>query len=112
MFLPLVKRLDFSVTQDLFANLGGERHRFQFRVDMINLGNLLNDNWGVSQRLVSNSPLIVPTAAQGGPVDAQGRMQYRMRVVNGQLMNRSYEQTADIPDVYRVMFSLKYFFGS
>ena len=53
-----------SVTQDLFANLGGERHRFQFRVDMINLGNLLNDNWGVSQRPVSNSPLIVPTAAQ------------------------------------------------
>ena len=39
-------------------------------------------------------------------------MQYRMRVVNGQLMNRSFEQTADLNDVYRVMFSLKYFFGS
>jgi hypothetical protein len=112
VFLPLVKRLDFSITQDLFATLGGERHRFQFRVDMINFGNLLNENWGVAQRLVSNSPLIVPTAAQGGPADAQGRMQYRMRVVNGQLMNRSFEQTADLNDVYRVMFSLKYFFGS
>jgi outer membrane receptor protein involved in Fe transport len=112
VFLPLVKRLDFSITQDLFANIGGERHRFQFRVDMINFGNLLSENWGVAQRLVSNSPLIVPTAAQGGPADAQGRMQYRMRVVNGQLMNRSFEQTADLNDVYRVMFSLKYFFGS
>jgi hypothetical protein len=112
VFLPLLKRLDMSVTQDLFANIGGERHRFQFRVDFINFGNLLNKNWGVSQRLVSNSPLIVPTAAQGGPVDAQGRMQYRMRTINNQLMNTSYEQTADIPDVYRVMFSVKYFFGS
>ena len=112
VFLPLVKRIDFGVTQDVFANLGGERHRFQFRIDIINFGNLLNKNWGVSQRLVSNSPLIVPTAAQGGPADAQGRMQYRMRVVNGQLMSRSYEQTADIPDVYRLMFSVKYFFGS
>jgi outer membrane receptor protein involved in Fe transport len=112
VFLPFVHRLDMGVTQDVFANLGGERHRFQFRVDFINFGNLLNKNWGVSQRLVSNSPLIVPTAAQGGPADAQGRMQYRMRVINNQLMSRSYEQTADLNDVYRVMFSLKYFFGS
>ena len=112
VFLPFVHRLDFGLTQDVFANLGGERHRFQFRVDIINFGNLLNKNWGVAQRLVSNSPLIVPTAAQGGPADAQGRMQYRMRVINGQLMNRSYEQTADLLDVYRVMFSVKYFFGS
>jgi hypothetical protein len=112
VFLPFVHRLDLGVTQDVFANLGGERHRFQFRVDFINFGNLLNKNWGVSQRLVSNSPLIVPTAAQGGPADAQGRMQYRMRVINNQLMSTSYEQTADLNDVYRVMFSLKYFFGS
>ena len=112
VFLPFVHRLDLGVTQDVFANLGGERHRFQFRVDFINFGNLLNKNWGVAQRLVSNSPLIVPTAAQGGPADATGRMQYRMRVINGQLMNKSYEQTADLLDVYRVMFSVKYFFGS
>jgi hypothetical protein len=112
VFLPLVKRLDMSITQDLFTNIGGERHRFQFRVDFVNFGNLLNKNWGVSQRLVSNSPLIVPTAAQGGPADAQGRMQYRMRTINNQLMSTSYEQTADLNDVYRVMFSLKYFFGS
>jgi hypothetical protein len=112
VFLPMVHRLDLGITQDVFANIGSERHRFQFRVDIINFGNLLNSNWGVAQRLVSNSPLIVPTAAQGGPADATGRMQYRMRVINGQLMNSSYEQTADLLDVYRVMFSVKYFFGS
>ncbi len=57
VFLPLVKRLDFSVSQDLFTSLKGRRHSFQFRVDFINFGNLLNSDWGVSQRLVSNSPL-------------------------------------------------------
>ena len=34
VFLPLVHRLDFSITQDVFANIGGERHRFQFRIDI------------------------------------------------------------------------------
>ena len=106
MFLPLVHRLDLSVTQDVFTNIGGDRHRFQFRVDIINFGNLLNENWGVAQRLVSNSPLTNPAA------DAQGRATYRLRVINNQLMTKTLEQTADLNDVYRVMFSLKYFFGS
>jgi hypothetical protein len=106
VFLPLFHRLDLGITQDVIANLGGERHRFQFRVDLVNFGNLLNKNWGVAQRLVSNSPLTNPGA------DAQGRATYRLRVINNQLMSRSLEQTADLNDVYRVMFSVKYFFGS
>lgn len=106
VFLPLLHQLDLSLTQDIFRNIRGDRHRFQFRVDFINFGNLINKNWGVSQRLVSNSPLTNPGA------DAQGRATYRLRVVNSELMSKSYEQTAGINDVYRVMFSLKYFFGS
>lgn len=106
VFLPMVHRLDLGITQDVFAAIGGQRQRFQFRLDLINAGNLLNKNWGVSQRLVSNSPLTNPAA------DAQGRATYRLRVINGALMNTSYQQTADLNDVYRIMFSVKYFFGS
>lgn len=105
VFLPMVKRLDLSVTQDLFTS-GGGGHRFQFRADFVNFGNLLNQDWGVSQRLVSNQPLTNPA------VDAAGQSTYRLRLVSNQLMSKSYEQTADLNDVYRVMFSLKYFFGS
>ncbi len=111
VFLPMVKRMDLNISQDVFKSIGGKRQRFQFRADFINFGNLLNKNWGTSQRLVNNTPLIVPTAAQGGAVDAQGRAQYRMRVISGQLMSRSFEQTADLNDVYRVMFSFRYFFN-
>lgn len=110
-FLPLVHRLDFTVAQDLFTSLAGRRHSLQFRTDFINFGNLLNKNWGVSQRLISNSPLVVPTAAQGGVVDAQGRAQYRLRVVNNELMSRSYEQTADLNDVWRIQFMIRYTFN-
>ena len=106
VFLPLVKRMDLSLSQDLFASLGGRKHRMQVRADVTNVGNLLNKNWGVSQRLVSNSPLTNPS------VDSQGRSTYRMRVVNGQLMNSSYQQTAFVDsDVYRVMVSFRYFFN-
>jgi Carboxypeptidase regulatory-like domain len=110
VFLPLEHRLDFNIAQDLLLNFAGREHRFQFRVDALNFTNLLNSNWGVGNRFVSTSPLIVPTAAQGGVVDAQGRAQYRLRVVNNELITRSIERTAGTNDVYRVQFSIRYSF--
>jgi hypothetical protein len=111
VFLPMVLRTDLSVSQELFRNIGGRRNELQFRVDVLNLLNLLNSDWGVGQRLVNAQPLIVPTTAQGGTADAQGRAQYRLRVVNNELMTRSLEQTSLINDVYRIQFSLRYTFN-
>ncbi len=110
VFLPFVNRIDFSVAQDLFTNIMGRRHSLQFRADFLNFGNLLNDNWGVAQRLVSNQPLVLPTAAQGGVADAQGRAQYRLRVLNNELLTAPLQQTADTRDVYTVQFMLRYLF--
>ena len=79
VFLPMVKRIDLSVSQDIFHVFGGQKHSGQIRLDITNFGNLLNHNWGVGQRLVQNQILTNPAA------DAQGRASYRMAVVNNAL---------------------------
>jgi hypothetical protein len=111
VFLPLVKRADLSVAQDLFHDIGGKRNSLQFRADFLNFGNLLNHRWGVGQRLVNPQPLIVPSASQGGPADPEGRAWYRLRVVNNQLMTTSLQPTTLIDDVYRIQFSFTYKFN-
>ncbi len=105
VFLPLVHRLDMSASQDVQFKLGGTTHAVQFRVDIENFTNMLNSNWGVSQRLVNAQPLTDPSLDA-----ATGHLQYRMRVVNGALMDHSLERTAGLSDVYRVMFSIRYTF--
>jgi hypothetical protein len=50
--MPMFNRVDVSIMQDIFKNIGGKRNAGQIRFDMTNFGNLLNHNWGVSQRLV------------------------------------------------------------
>ncbi len=119
VFLPMVWRADFSISQDLFRDISEKRHALQFRMDILNFTNLINKNWGVAQRYVAAGqfvpiniqPLIVPSSTQGGPADLQGRAQYRLRVINNQLLSQSLEQTADIPDVWRIQFSLRYSFN-
>ncbi|MCB9274370.1 MAG: TonB-dependent receptor [Lewinellaceae bacterium] len=43
---PFTNIFDFAIRQDLGANLGGSVHRLQLSLDVFNLGNLINKNWG------------------------------------------------------------------
>ncbi len=105
VFFPMVKRMDISITQDIFGKLFGQRHGFTVRADILNFGNLLNSNWGVSQRMVNNSPLTNPA------VDSKGALGYRLRSISGKLMDRTFEQTSLLTDVYSIMITLKYNFN-
>ena len=111
VFLPLVKRMDLSFAQELFTNIQGKRNSLQVRADVLNFGNLLNKNWGLGQRITNTQPLVVPTAAQGGPADAAGKAQYRLRVINNELQTKTYEQTAGFGDVWRIQLGLRYSFN-
>jgi hypothetical protein len=105
VFLPMVFRTDLSIAQDLFTKIGPGGNSLQLRADIQNVGNMLNNKWGVGQRLVTNQPLTNPG------VDAQGHLTYRLRSINNQLITKSLEQTTGIADVYQIMFSLKYTFN-
>lgn len=105
--LPMVFRADFSITQELFTDLFEKRNSLQVRLDFLNFTNLLNKNWGVGQRLVTTSPLIV----SGGAADASGKAVYQLRNIGGNLISKSYETTNGFADVFQIMLSLRYNFN-
>ena len=106
VFLPMIYNADLSVTQDIFTNLGGQKNTLQVRLDILNFGNLLNDNWGQGLRSINNRPLV----ARGA--DAQGRALYRMANLNPTtLLSKSFERTAGTSDVWRMQLGLRYIFN-
>lgn len=115
-FLPFVHRMDFSVAQDVFVRLGGQQHKFQLRADILNFGNLLNENWGGGQGFTSNQPLVTTStsgtatcrAAAGAPA---GVASYCLRTVGSGLLTNSFFRTAGQADVYRIQFGVRYFFN-
>ena len=111
VFLPMAHRVDFSVTQNLFADLGGRRHSGQIRLDITNFGNLLNHDWGVGRRLVNNQILTSPSA------DANGRLTYNLQTLSGNLITSPQQTSANIAsipsqasDVYILMLTFRYTF--
>lgn len=106
VFLPMVYNADVSITQDIFARLGGQKNTLQLRFDILNFGNLLNDNWGQGLRVINNRPLV----ARGA--DANGRALYRMANLNPTtLLSKSFERTAGTGDVWRMQLGLRYLFN-
>ncbi len=118
LYYPMIRRLDLSISQDIFTNIGGKRNNGQFRIDFANFGNLLNHNWGVSQRFVV--PITQANGAQiltNPGVDAQGRASYRLATANNQLVTQSFQPGNSVspntagPDVYQFMLSFRYTFN-
>jgi hypothetical protein len=105
VFLPMVFRADFSLAQDLFTDIGGKRHALQARIDIFNVGNLLNKSWGVGDRFLNDRPLTSPRA------DSEGRLSYRLATSGSELLSQSTEKTAGLSDVYSIQFSFRYSFN-
>jgi hypothetical protein len=105
VFLPMVNRVDLSISQDVFHSIAGHKHSGQVRLDITNFGNLLNKSWGVGQRLVNSQILTSPQA------DAQGRLTYNLQTLSGQLITSPLQTSAGIADVYVMMLSFRYTFN-
>jgi hypothetical protein len=110
--MPMFNKLDVNITQDIFRDIGGKRNAGQIRLDILNFGNLLNSSWGVTDRTV-----VAGTQANGigiltNPgIDPQGRVNYRMAVVNGQLPTNTFQTNTSLADVYQFMLSFRYSFN-
>ena len=104
VFLPMVNRIDLSIMQDVIFTVAGHKNSGQVRLDITNFGNLLNNNWGVSQRLVNGSILTAPQA------DPTGKLSYNLQTANGNLLTSPLQTQAGVLDVYVMMLSFRYTF--
>jgi hypothetical protein len=66
--LPWQHRVDFRLLQDIFTDIGENRNSLQVSVDIFNIGNLLNKNWGTYRFQYTDRPLAFQNYnAQGQP---------------------------------------------
>lgn len=102
VILPLLTRVDLSISQEFYTNIFGKGNNFTLRLDIINFTNLLKKDWGVSQTLNTTQPLIAQTP------DSQGKPVYTLRAINNKLIDQSFTNTCTINDVYKIQFAVKW----
>ena len=110
---PWLARFDFTAIQEFYVAVGqkGKRNTIQFRVDILNVGNLLNNAWGVSNLATTFNPLVLASTSTAGVPS------YRLATQNigGQtvLLKDSFVKSASLNngDVYQAQIGLRYIFN-
>ena len=107
--IPWVHQIDLGIVQNLNVKVGNKVNTFQVRFDILNFGNMLNNNWGSYTNFVQNRVL---TAA--GPT-AGGIPQYRLstQTIAGQteLLRNSFLPSISTASVWRGQLGLRYIFN-
>ena len=107
--IPMLHRVDLSVTQDISFKVRGKLTTFQVRADILNFGNLLNNDWGVSQRATAARLLNYRSTNAGGePV-------YRFATQSNpdgttQLVTDRFTKNVSQFEVWQAQLTLRYSF--
>lgn len=104
--LPFIHNIDFRVLQDIFTNIGRNRHTLQLSFEVENFGNMINSDWGVSKRTVYSNGAILAFAG----LNAFGQPTFRMNTVNGALPTRTFESINSVSSTWRANLGLRYSF--
>lgn len=57
LLYPWFNRLDLNFTQDFYLKTGKDRHTLRFSIDVTNLGNLFDKNWGTYKTPTVTTPI-------------------------------------------------------
>ncbi|MBH8567853.1 TonB-dependent receptor [Microvirga sp. STS02] len=117
---PWFAFVDARLLQDVFTNIGKNRNSLQFSLDIFNIGNLINSNWGVSQSVQRASPLTFVNFDQTtGKANYQFNPITSTRNVNLDRSVNTTVQTLNVTDRYntgetsryRIQLGLRYTFN-
>lgn len=107
--LPWIFQGDLSIVQEFYIRVGGKRNSIQVRADIQNVGNLINNRFGVTNQVLTASPVSFVS------VNAQGVPQYRLltQTQNGNavLPSETFTTSAGTGSVYQAQLGLRYTFN-
>lgn len=103
---PWLNRFDLRMTHDIILT-NNEQNKIQLSFDFLNLGNMLNTDWGVPQFAFQRTPLNYRgTNANGEPL-------YRLNVIPGtsDFPTETFRPSSSIGDTWRLQVGVRYLFN-
>jgi hypothetical protein len=99
--MPFHHQLDFKFVQDFYLTTAGKKNTLQFGVDIKNLLNLMNSDWGLYQTTYATNILSYSTSTKA----------YSFPKVNNEVLTTTFKNYESFTSTYMIQFSLRYIFN-
>ena len=103
--LPAVSKVDFRFAQDFFLNVKGKRNTLQFSVDVLNIGNLINSEWGIRKTVNTRNPLSF------AGYNAQGEPTFTFPLFGNSPLTKTYNNDISLNSRWQAQIGLRYSFN-
>jgi len=98
-------QIDLRILQDFAINIGENTHAFQLSLDVLNVGNMINSDWGVRSFPQNKSPLSL------AGYNAQGEPEFAFPTSNGKVMTTTFIDNTSIASRWQMQIGLRYLFN-
>jgi hypothetical protein len=105
---PWRNQVDFRLTQEVFKNVSGTKNSFQFTMDIFNVGNFLNKNWG-AVNFVNSTNILVPQNVSA--ISATTKPTFKMANAGGDIVRETFGTSQSISSTYYMQFGVRYNFN-
>ncbi len=109
--LPWRNQIDFRFAQDVFV-ADKTRNTLQFTLDILNVGNLINRNWGLYQT-INNSALLSTVSNNLSAITPNGttRPTFTLAADRGAPITSTFRNTTTTASTYYMQIGLRYSFN-
>jgi len=110
---PFYHRLDFRFLQDFYLNVSGKKHTLQLSVDILNIPNLLNSDWGINKIYVGSFQQVTPLKFEG--IDsATGKAVVSMNNIGTadkpNYLKSAYKLPTSVSALWNIQLGVRYIF--
>jgi hypothetical protein len=107
--LPWRNQMDVRFTQEIFKDFGKTKNNFQFTMDIMNFGNLLNSKWG-NVNFVQNSAILVPQNVSALTTGGTTKPTFWLNTFNNKPVNSTFGTSQNFASTYYMQFGFRYNF--
>lgn len=107
--LPWRNRFDLRIMQDIFTDFGKDnRHTLQITLDVLNIGNLINKDWGLSKRQIAGSYDMALLKYSGN--NAEGEPTYQFNMLGKDFPTSSFTNVLSTTSTWGAQIGIRYTF--
>lgn len=108
--MPWRNQFDVKAMHEFFINVGGKRNTLQVSLDILNVGNLINKNWGIADFYNQNNILVNTNNSalvSGGTV----KPTFRLNPYNNEMLKSTYRDNVGYASTYSMQLGIRYIFN-
>ena len=106
---PFYNRLDFRFLQDFYMKVGKRKHTLQLSVDIINIPNMFDSNWGINKQYIGSNLQVTPLRFEGRDANT-GKAIVSMNKSGDDYMTKAFQNPGSVSATWNLQLGLRYIF--